>query len=142
VTISSTATTTETEAVDFIPTLGVTAITADAQSILFLSAGNRLYNPAAADSQQMKGFRAYFLLKGDAASARSFSLDFGDGETTFISEALKVKSEEFATATGWYTLDGRRIEGQPTQRSAEGRLFPQGLKKGLYINNGKKIVIK
>jgi hypothetical protein len=142
VTISSTATTTETEAVDFIPTLGVTAITADAQSILFLSAGNRLYNPAAADSQQIKGFRAYFLLKGDAASARSFSLDFGDGETTFISEALKVKSEEFATATGWYTLDGRRIEGQPTQRSAEGRLFPQGLKKGVYIVNGKKIVIK
>ena len=66
-----------------------------------------------------------------------------DGSVGIIrNEELKVKSEEFATATGWYTLDGRRIEGQPTQRSAEGRLFPQGLKKGVYIVNGKKKVIK
>ena len=39
----------------------------------------------------------------------------------------------------WYTLDGRKLDG----RSAEGRL--QGKKptaRGLYINNGKKIVIK
>ena len=131
--------------VDFIPTLGATTIGSegdDAKTVLFLGAGNKLYNPEALPAQ-MKGFRAYFLLKGDAAAeARAFRMDFGDGETTFISEALKVKSEEFATATGWYTLDGRRIEGQPTQRSAEGRLFPQGLKKGVYIVNGKKKVIK
>ena len=35
-----------------------------------------------------------------------------------------AQSEEF-----WYTLDGRRLNSQPTH-------------KGLYINNGKKIVIK
>ena len=29
----------------------------------------------------------------------------------------------------WYTLDGRRLTGKPTQR-------------GLYINNGKKFVVK
>jgi alpha-amylase len=29
----------------------------------------------------------------------------------------------------WHTLDGRRIEGQPTQ-------------KGVYIVNGRKVVIK
>ena len=51
-----------------------------------------------------------------------------------------MKSEEFlspegesvarnATAAGWYTLDGRKLNGKPT-------------KKGLYIHNGKKVVIK
>jgi hypothetical protein len=33
------------------------------------------------------------------------------------------------TLEGWYTMDGRKLEGKPT-------------KKGLYINNGRKIVIK
>ena len=129
VTISSTATTTETEAVDFIPTLGVTAITADAQSILFLSAGNRIYNPAAADSQQIKGFRAYFLLKGDAASARSFSLDFGDGETTGIKA---IDNFTISQSDNCYDLSGRKIE-----KSSNGKMA-----KGVYIVNGKKIVIK
>ena len=35
-----------------------------------------------------------------------------------------------ATAVdGWYTLNGIRLQGAPTE-------------KGVYINNGKKIVIK
>jgi hypothetical protein len=44
------------------------------------------------------------------------TLDTETGEMTFDSEA-------------WYTLDGVRLSGKPS-------------KKGLYINNGKKIVIK
>ena len=132
VTISKDAVSFTSTNVDFIPTLGATTIGSegdDAKTVLFLGAGNKLYNPEALPAQ-MKGFRAYFQLKGDAAAeARAFRLDFGDGETTFISETLKVKREEFATATGWYTLDGRRIEGQPTL-------------KGVYIVNGKKKVIK
>ena len=39
-----------------------------------------------------------------------------------------------------FDLQGRRV-AEPT-RSAEGRLFPKGLKKGMYIVNGKKVVIK
>ena len=49
--------------------------------------------------------------------------------TTSLSEELRVKSEEFATATGWYTLDGQKMDKLPT-------------KKGLYIKNGRKVVIK
>ena len=30
---------------------------------------------------------------------------------------------------GWYTLDGTRLNGQPTR-------------KGIYVNNGKKVIIK
>ena len=64
-----------------------------------------------------------------------------DSETTGISEERRVKSEaldlwslategtqEFATAEGWYSLDGRRI-AQPTR-------------SGVYIVGGKKVVIR
>ena len=115
--------------IDFIPTLGKTTIDGVvADEVLFLAAENKLKNPSAIPAY-MKGFRAYFQLKGEAKAARSFELDFGNGETTSISEELRVKSEEFATVTEWYTLDGRKLQGQPTQ-------------KGVYIVNGKKTVIK
>jgi hypothetical protein len=73
----------------------------------------------------MKGFRAYFLLKGDATSARSFRMDFGDGETT------SIKTTNFTNYTNseeWYDLQGRRVNGTA--------------KKGVYIVNGKKTVVK
>jgi hypothetical protein len=72
----------------------------------------------------MKGFRAYFQLKGEAASARMFAMDFGEGETTGI-DATLVNSEKVNSVV--YDLQGRKV-AQPT--------------KGLYIVNGKKVVIK
>jgi hypothetical protein len=59
----------------------------------------------------------------------SYVVDITANQPTGIiemSEELRVKSEDSATAQ-WYTLDGRRVT-QPT--------------KGLYIVNGKKVVIK
>ena len=55
------------------------------------------------------------------------ALIFDDGEATSISEKLKVKSEKFATATDCYDLMGRKV-AQPT--------------RGLYIVNGKKVVVR
>ena len=48
-------------------------------------------------------------------------------ETTGLSEKGIVNSEKFATAT-WYDLNGRKVAA-PT-------------KKGIYIMNGKKVVVK
>ena len=112
--------------VDFIPTFGVTTITGNVEDILFLSSGNTLLKPNA-ENPQMKGFRAYFLLKGAAAQAkaRAFVMNFGDGETTGI---ISLKAD--GTAYGKeavYTLDGRRLQGQPSA-------------KGVYIINGKKVI--
>jgi hypothetical protein len=128
VTISSTPTTTVTTAVNFIPTLGATTIAGDVKSILFLGASNKLYHPSA-ESQQMKGFRAYFLLKGDAAEARAFSLDFGDGETTGIKA---IDNFTISQSDNCYDLSGRKIV-----KSSNGKMA-----KGVYIERGKKIVIK
>jgi len=127
VTISSTAVpNTETTAVNFVPTLGATTLVGDVKSILFLGAENKLINPSAENSS-MKGFRAYFQLKGDAATARAFNINFEDGETTGI-ESLTPdfcpKREESI-----YTLDGRRLDGEPSA-------------KGIYVVSGKKVIIK
>jgi len=49
--------------------------------------------------------------------------------TTSLDEEVRVKSDEYTPATGWYTLDGRKFLSPPTH-------------KGLYIFNGKKVVVK
>ena len=125
-TVSGTPTATETTAADFIPTLGATTITGDdANDILFLGSGNKLLHPESLPAN-MKGFRAYFQLKGEAALARSFRMDFGDGEATGIENV----NHETITNNRYYDLQGRRMSNG------------QSLKKGLYIVNGKKVIIR
>ena len=124
--------------VNFIPTLGATAIGSegdDAKTILFLGAGNKLYNPEALPAD-MKGFRAYFQLKGETATnARAFRMDFGDGETTGIKEIydLPIYDLQF-NSSSCYDLSGRKIVNS---KSVNGKL-----QKGVYIVNGKKRVVK
>ena len=124
VTISSTTTTTETTAVDFIPVINPTSLTGGDKTVLFVSGGNTLTYPSG--DGNIKGFRAYFQLKGDAvAEARAFRMSFDDNVTGIVT----VLSGEPTTSNGIYTLDGRRLQGQPTA-------------KGVYIVNGKKTIIK
>ena len=67
--------------------------------------------------------KAYLALP--AAQAKAFSYLFN--ETDGISTIPNDKAE---TANGiWYTIDGKRLNGQPT-------------KKGVYIVDGKKVVIR
>jgi hypothetical protein len=57
---------------------------------------------------------------------RTFRWEKGEGEKPPPSPLRKEGSQ---AAAGWYTLDGRKLESKPT-------------KKGLYIVNGNKVVIK
>jgi hypothetical protein len=52
-----------------------------------------------------------------------------NGETTSIGTLDTETGEMTFDSEAWYTLDGVRLSGKPS-------------KKGLYINNGRKIVIK
>lgn len=64
------------------------------------------------------------------ARLTNFNIDFGDGETT--TGIISIENGQLTidnSAGGWYSLDGRRLDSKPT-------------KKGVYINNGKKTVIK
>ena len=49
--------------------------------------------------------------------------------TSGVSEKGIVDKGELSSRSGWYTLDGRKLYEKPTRR-------------GLYIANGKKVVIK
>ena len=111
--------------VDFIPTLGATTIEgSDTKAVLFLAANNTLLNPSALPAN-IKGFRAYLQLKGDAVNAASFNLDLGDGETTGIKAIdngqLTIDNDRY------YDLQGRKVNAA---------------QKGVYIQNGKKVIIK
>lgn len=117
--------------VDFIPTLGATTIEgSDTKAVLFLAAGNTLLNPSALPAN-MKGFRAYFQLKGEAAEAKSFNIDFGNGETTGITSIGQLDNLQ---SDDWYDLSGRKL--------SNGQLSNRQMKKGVYIQNGKKVIIK
>ena len=70
------------------------------------------------------GYGKAYLSSSNAPSY----LNFEEDETTSLSEELRVKNEEFATAQ-WYTLEGRKLIGKPST-------------KGMYIVNGKKVIIK
>ena len=105
------------------------AIEGEDRTLLYLGAGNKLYYPN--DAMTIGSCRAYFelsgLTAGDLSSGiNNFVLNFGDGETNKIENSkLKIVNDD----ASWYSLDGRKLSGKPTQ-------------KGIYINNGKKVVIK
>ena len=113
--------------VDFIPTLGKTTIEgSDTKAVLFLAAGNKLLHPESLPAD-MKGFRAYFQLK-EAAEVKSFVLDFGDGDVaTGLLEIGQFDNSQSDNSV--YDLQGRRFESKPAQ-------------KGVYVKNGKKVIIK
>lgn len=124
VTITDGTTTTETASADFVPVMNPTSLTGGDKTVLFVTGGNKLTFPTA--DGNINGLRAYFQLKGEAvAEARAFRMSFDDDATGIVT----VLTDEPTTASGIYTLDGRRIEGQPAG-------------KGVYIVNGKKTIIK
>ena len=98
-------------------------------SIIMLGSGSTLgysKNP-----RTLRSFRAHFEIPTStgAPAMNSFVMNFGDDEQTGI---VSVHSSQFIVHSGadaWFTLDGRKLDGKPT-------------KKGLYIVNGKKVVVK
>lgn len=85
------------------------------------------------------GHRAYFeveIKKNSTDAARPMLLfDFDDSPTGIDG----VESDETCD-NRYYNLAGQCVA--PATRSAEGRLFTKGLKKGIYIVNGKKVIVR
>ena len=108
------------------------------KSILFLGDNNKLYwpQPDGDNMPHLNAFRAYFELS-DPNGVREFKLNFDGEETTSItttdswtSQAAKPSGTDCTDKAGaWYDMQGRKVSGKPT-------------KKGMYIHNGNKVVIK
>lgn len=68
-----------------------------------------------------------FLNAGGAANARGLHMVFDDATGIRSIDNGQLTIDNLAGA--WYSLDGRRLSGKPT-------------KSGVYVNNGRKVVIK
>ena len=131
VTISSTAArevvSTDTN-VKFVGQYSPFSITSDnINEILYVASGNKI--GYSAGTRTLKSCRAHFWVKpnGEAAAARAIKIDWGDGEATGITTTNYTNFTNSDDA--WYTLDGRKLSDVPTT-------------KGVYIVNGRKIVVK
>ena len=100
---------------------------ANIHEILYVASGNKIgYSK---NARTLKSCRAHFWVKpnGPSAAARMINVDFGDGEATGI---MTTDFTDYTDKAGaWYTVNGVKLAGQPTA-------------KGIYINNGKKVIIK
>ncbi len=98
--------------------------------VLFLGSKNKLYYPV--EGATIGSFRVFFQLQngiqmGDPSSGvRAFTVNFGEGEETAINT---VTVDATPLRSGWFTMDGRRLNGQPAQR-------------GVYLHDGRKVVVK
>ena len=98
-------------------------ITAENNSnIYYMTAGSKLKHTG--KDRTLNAFRAYFVFTAEA-EALEFTMDFGDGTTVIQGAELNLDTESGA----WYTIDGRRLNAEPTA-------------KGVYIHNGQKMIIK
>ncbi len=103
------------------------------RSLLYLGADNKLYYP---DNVMIIGScRAYFGLKGITASdlsANAIFMNFdGENATGIVDTTIPPGGSQppvWRGASG-YDLSGRKLSGKPTA-------------KGIYINSGKKVVVK
>ena len=91
-------------------------------NILYLGANNQLYFPGT-NLVSIGAFRGYFELPA-AKQVKAIVLNFGDD-----TNSIQTISNESSSNDGYFTLDGRRLNDKPATA-------------GLYIINGKKVVIK
>ena len=108
-------------------------ITSANTDIYYISTGNQLQSTGT--DRTLNACRAYFQFN-DGNNAREIVMRFAEDETTGIQPPTISPEGERAEAFPregldgvWYTVDGRKLSGKPTR-------------KGLYIFNGKKTVIK
>lgn len=93
---------------------------------LFLGDGNKFYKPAGATTARMKGLRAFFIVpQGTNLAALRANID---GATTAIDELATVVEQP---------ADNRiyNLQGQFVGTSFEGL-------HGVYVQNGKKVLVK
>ena len=105
-----------------IPTLRTSLTSNDAKTLYMLSNKNNKFGFHSFGATNVPARKAYFTISS-SANARPFSMVFED-ETTAIRQLRKANAESSV-----YDLNGRAVNGN-------------NLKPGIYVKNGKKIVVK
>ena len=121
--------------VRFLGSYNSVSLAAYDKSHLYFGANNKLLWPD--QNVTLGACRAYFKIgENNAVNAKGitgFVIDFGDdGEiATGINEAAADSSlfTPHSSLSEWHTVDGIRLSGKPSKR-------------GMYIHNGKKVVVE
>lgn len=92
---------------------------------IYIGAGNKFYYPADAEACQMNGLRAYFIVP-EGTDIKKLRANL-DGATTSLGEIFDTEESN----TPVYNLQGQCV-GNPLST----------LKSGIYVQNGKKVVVK
>lgn len=100
----------------------------DELQVYYMGADNKL--KFTAKPRLLNAFRSGFCFIGDdSAGALDITINWGDETTTGIVEIEGADSKATSAPTGIYNLQGVKLNDMPKQ-------------KGVYINNGKKVIIK
>ncbi|MBR1447271.1 MAG: hypothetical protein IJ588_00800 [Prevotella sp.] len=90
---------------------------------------NTSWRHAQDNNYTVKPFEAYLDYNG-TAQAPVIIFEEADGTTTAINDIVSFGEENAKLAAkGWYTIDGLKLQDAPTQ-------------KGIYVKDGKKVIIK
>lgn len=92
---------------------------------IYIGAGNKFYYPADAEACQMNGLRAYFIVP-EGTDIKKLRADL-DGATTSLGEIFDTEESN----TPVYNLQGQCVGNSLST-----------LKSGIYVQNGKKVVVK
>ena len=97
----------------------------DRGQYLLLGSDNTLYY--AGTGAGIGACRAYFQVPNGSAGIKAFNLNIDGSDTTEITDT--DCTDQTDTDNGWWTLSGVRLNGKPTE-------------KGVYLFNGKKVVVQ
>ena len=110
-------------------------VEADLSTIYVLANGNNGVGFYLLKDGYVHEGKAYLKVPA-SASVRQF-IGFGDDTTTGISQ---IENRKLDTEDGVFNLSGQRVVS-PTRSATIGDACTVGLKKGLFVVNGKKVVI-
>ena len=116
----------EASGVTFMGSFDPQPFTSADDDILYIGNNNKLYFPNR--DMTIGSFRAWFqLTEGSASQIKAINLNFGDEENGI--KEITTDSGTSSTSNPYFTLDGRRLNDKPATA-------------GIYIHNGRKIMIK
>ena len=132
--VGSTIIPTETDYITFNGTFSPVTFEDEDRTVLFLGTDNKLYYPDGVEPTNINSQRGYFKLadgyemKGSSTADSDgvkFRINIEEDDTpTSITDILNSSEEG-----EWFDIAGRKVNGKPAT-------------KGIYINNGRKFIIK
>ena len=94
-----------------------------------LNAEGSKFKKVEGSALDVPAFQAYFYPSSHNLQSDVLAISFVDNSEVTGIQAVDGEEPAAGNSEGWYTLQGVKLEGKPTQ-------------KGIYIYNGKKVMVQ